>query len=649
MNIKSYPTSNREFGAIYKKESTTFNVWAPNKEQIDVAVYADARHLHRTLHKMEKCADGTFTATVDGDLHGQFYTYIIDCEVEVTDPYCVSANANGIRSAIVDLSRTHPEGWENHPRPKLKSHTDAILYELHVRDFTGDISSGAKYKGKFLGLTESGTSYEDVSTGLDHLVDLGITHVHLLPVYDFLSVDETSDHEDNYNWGYDPEHFNAPEGSFATNPHDPVSRIKELKQAIQALHEKGIQVILDVVYNHTFRTFDSNFNTLVPYYYHRTTKDLIFSNGSGCGNEFASDHPMGRKFIVDSLCYWAKEFKVDGFRFDLMALIDQETVSVFQKELKKIDPNLLIYGEPWIGGLSVLPENKRVYKGAQYNKGYAVFNDDFRDAIKGDNDGTGTGYIHNNQDEKHGTMVGLTGAIDYSDTLKGFAAKPSESINYFNSHDNLILYDKLRKASPHASEDDFYRLNQMAFNLIMTAQGIPFFHAGNEFFRHKHGHHNTYNASMKINGIKWEQKANHLEFYKYVKDLIKLRKSLPCLRLDSDVEVRKSLSFYEDETDSFYGNIAYTIRQPKNADFDCLLVVHNPANIDITLSIHKIVKHVCKDFLDLSEKQIEDHIEVHQIFDQRGLLEPKVFIEPHHHHFVKVERISSAIFTFKQI
>ncbi len=646
MKINDYPVTSQSLGAHYHKTHTVFKVWAPTQTQIALALYEHPRAPHRTLHPMEKDKEGVFSVRIEGDLHGHFYTFIVDAQYEVTDPYGLSACANGVRTAVVDLEKTHPPGWLDHERPKGHHGCDKVLYELHIKDFTGHASSGATHKGKFLGLSENGTSFEGVPTGLDHLVDLGVTHVHLMPLYDYLTVDETLDSDSNYNWGYDPEHYNMPEGSYATDANDPVSRIYELKQAILSLHERGIKVILDVVYNHTYRTTDSNFNVLVPKYYHRTTEDGIFSNGSGCGNEFASDHPMARRFLIHSLVYWTKEFQVDGFRFDLMALTDQVTVDLFMKELRKIDPHIFVYGEPWMGGLSTLPENQRVYKGAQCGKGYALFNDDFRDAIKGDNDGTGKGFIHANRDAKHALKVGIAGSIPFDASHIGFATEPSETINYFNSHDNLILADKIRKASPEADWYTQLRLNKLAFSVLFTSQGIPFFHAGNEFLRDKQGHHNTYNAPLSINAIQWQLKKEHLAFYHYVKDLIALRRDFPCLRLESAASIKKQLHFVGDdilhvsESDA----VMYTISQHEDPSFNCLLVIHNPSHEALFVEVEELMKHMCT-----HEKTKKKHhgATIAQIFDERGRLETPEIIDSKTHHILKVHGISTAIYTFK--
>jgi len=697
MNKNEHPITDKQLGAIYETTQTTFNVWAPTHQKIKIAIYESAKAPFRTLYPMDKASDGVFTAVVHGDLHGQFYTYIVEDNCEVTDPYSVSTSANSLRSAIVDLSKTNPENWETHHRPRGNRGCDAILYEVHVNDFSGHKNSGMTHKGKFLAFSENGTSIENTPTGIDHIVDLGVTHVHLMPIYDYLTVDEEVNDDKNYNWGYDPEHFNAPEGSYATNPSDPVSRILELKMAIQALHEKGLKVVLDVVYNHTFRTEHSNFNTLVPKYYHRTTVDGIFSNGSGCGNEFASEKPMGRKFIIDSLLYWATEFKVDGFRFDLMALIDTETILIAKEALAAVDSEIIIYGEPWLGGLSTLPDNKRVYKGTQCNQGFSLFNDEFRDAIKGDNDGTGKGYIHGNKDMKHRMHVGLLGSISYNPQYVGFTAQPCETINYFNAHDNLILYDKLRITSPDVSHEELIRLNKLTFNLLFTAQGTPFFHAGNEFLRDKKGHHNSYNAPLSINAIDWQNKVKYLDFYNYVKGLISLRKTYPCLRLKSADEIRRRVHFIEDTdfVEAFRDGIVYIIKNESEDEFDCMLIAHNPGREPMLLSVTQI-KDAILEYYNVEEEKEEaiiskgkkhdkrdkhhsashhtalvhtetshasaphasavhmksvlknalsnEALNIELIFDERGLLESPEVVNPLTHHLVRINPISSSIY-----
>ncbi|MBF4694634.1 type I pullulanase [Fusibacter ferrireducens] len=642
-----YPVTGRKLGYNYTPVETEFNVWAPTHDDVQLALYEHPNALDRTLHAMTKSEDGVHTVKILGDLHGFFYTYIVNHEIEVTDPYGVSASANSLRTAVLDLRQTDPEGFADHVIPKGNLNCDAILYELHIKDFTGDQSSGVKHKGKFLGLTEKGSQLEGYATGLDHIADLGVTHVHLMPINDYLSVDELSDAPESYNWGYDPEHFNLPEGSYSLSPNDPVSRVMELKMLIQSLHERGLKVILDVVYNHTFRGPQSNFNALVPNYYYRVTQEGIFSNGSGCGNEFASEKPMGRKFIIDSLCYWAREYKVDGFRFDLMALIDIDTINLSIQELKKINPEMMIYGEPWTGGLSLLPESNRIYKGIQCNQCFSLFNDDFRNAIKGDNDGTGHGFVQGNKDAEYNVKVGILGSIPYDQTYMGFAMNPCETINYFNAHDNLIIFDKLSKSMPNSSYEDWIKMNKLCFNIIMTSQGIPFFHAGNEFLRSKKGNHNSYNAPLSINAINWHDKKTHYAFYLYVKDLIELRKTHDCFRITDTALIKKNIHFVDIES-SGSNTIVYSIHVDDKEDYDCLLIVHNAHYEIFKLSIADVLRSLCCDLeLEITYKTTE--IEIKQIFNESGLLHDPVEIPDIAKHIVGINPYSSAIYTFKRL
>jgi pullulanase len=647
MDKSTYPITEKQLGAIYQSHQTTFNVWAPTHETISLAIYENPKAPFRTLYPMQKSSDGVFSVTLPGDLHGTFYTYLLEGQSEVTDPYSLSTSANGLRSAVIDLDQTNPENWIGHFRPRGNMGCDAILYEVHVKDFSGHANSGMMHKGKFLAFSENDTRIENTSTGLDHIADLGVTHVHLMPIYDYTTVDEELDADKNYNWGYDPEHFNTPEGSYATKPDDPVNRILELKTAIKALHEKGLKVVLDVVYNHTYRTEHSHFNALAPLYYHRITEEGNFSNGSGCGNEFASETPMGREFILSSLLYWVREYQVDGFRFDLMALIDKTTIKLAIEKLREIDPEILIYGEPWMGGLSTLPETERIYKGSQCDQGYSLFNDDFRDAIKGDNDSIGKGFIQGNKDMKLPMHTGLVGSIAYDAKYIGFTTHPCETINYFNSHDNLILFDKLKKSAPDATFDELVAMNKLAFNVLLTAQGTPFFHAGNEFLRDKKGHHNSYNAPLSVNAIDWQNKVKYEAFYKYVKDLIKLRKTYKCLRLKSSEAVKNSVFFIEDTeyVEAFKDGIVSIIKQDDGETFECMLIAHNPGKDAMLLSILDLKDTILEFYesFDASTLSLESFV-IECIFDEHGLLEAPQNIDPLTQHLVRVNPISSKIF-----
>ncbi len=609
------PTTKKKLGMIYSPKETLFRVWAPLKDKISLLIYDNGQTLERKSFLMNRGSDGVHEALIKGDLKGKFYTYLVDGNKEVTDPYSLSSSMNSLRSAIIDLGDTNPEGWENHTIPYNRRNCDAIVYEVHIKDFTGDPTSGALYRGKYLGFAEKNTEYNGLSTGIAHLKDLGVTHVHIMPVSDFISVREDKElffQDGNYNWGYDPELFNVPEGSYATDPEDPVCRIKELKTMIMALHESGFKVILDVVYNHTFRSLDSNFNVLMPNYYYRSNEDGSFSNGSGVGNEIASERTMVRKFIIDSLVYWTEEYKVDGFRFDLMALIDIDTVEEALTRLREIKPDIFIYGEPWTGGITALSHTKTTTKGTQQHKSFALFNDNFRDALKGDNDGHTKGFIQGNLDCKLATETGIAGSIYYDDGHIGFAGHPRETINYLNSHDNLIFADKIKAVFPTIDNEGLARLNNFAFSILLTSQGIPFIHAGNEFLRTKKMVHNSYNSDLDINGIDWSLKERNLKVYKFMKDLIRLRMTYKCFRMTGVEIIKKKLKFLE------YSGPCTLVEYTLEVEEDCkyLLVVHNPNPHSCFITVAAVKEHIIKSY-----SPNLDGIELKLIFDENGLVD----------------------------
>lgn len=582
-----WPVAEGFFGADCTENETRFRVYAPTADSVRVGLYETQQQVRRKEFQMTKNADGSHEVILPDDYHGWFYLFLVDDTYAVTDPYSVAVSMNSTKSAVVDLSRTNPKGWETHKKPATGPE-EAIIYELHVKDYTGDISSGALYRGKFLGLVENDTCFGDLSTGLAHLEELGITHVHLLPVQDFITVDEDPMHffdDDNYNWGYDPEHFNAAEGSYVTDPEDPVKRVMELKMLIQALHEKGIGVILDVVYNHTFRSFDSNFELLAPGYYHRRYEDGSFSDGSGCGNEFASEKPMGRKFILDSIRFWMEEYKVDGFRFDLLALIDQQTMQGVVEVARSIDPQVVLYGEPWAASDSALGFRRMIWKGTQKNQGYAVFNDDYRDALRGGNDDRSPGYVQGNYDRKNQVETGIAGSIRLDGHHRGFTAEPHESINYFNSHDNLIVADKMVLSL--GDQEKALQTTRLLFSMLMTSFGIPFFHAGNEFNRSKQMNHNTYNAPLSVNGIRWDEKKNHIGLYHFVRACITLRKMLPVFSDYTADDIRKNLRFLDRLPMHIIG---YTIREEAGSE---LWIFHNAGEADFSHALPKKTEKTC--------------------------------------------------------
>ena len=586
-----------KLGADYSKNATSFRVFAPNREKIDLVITDDYKKVRRNIYPMKKDEMGIFSLVLKGDYDGYFYNYIVDDEYEVTDPYAYSASINSMYSAVINLEDTNPSGFKESNHINIDEN-EAIIYEMSVKNYTAEESSGVVNRGKFLGLTESGTKFAGLKTGIDNIEDLGVTHVQLLPIYDFVTVDE--DHgkffdDDNYNWGYDPELYFAPEGSYATDPKDPKSRVKEAKEMVKAFHDRGIGVIMDVVFNHTFKTIDSNLNTLAPKYYHRTNEYDSFSNGSGCGNELASEKPFVRKLIIDSLVHWAKEYKIDGFRFDLMALIDLETIKIALEELKKINPNIIIYGEPWMALSSPLQYDQQIWKGRQRSNGFGVFNDDFRDAIKGDVNSYGKGYIQGIFSNKSEIEHGIAGSFVRDDGT-GFTDDASETINYFNCHDNLIIYDKLAISLDNTDDIDSYV--KLALGLVMLSFGKPFIYEGNEFNHSKKNDANSYRSPLSVNSIEWEDKKNNMSLFKYTKELISLRKEIEAFRHTSKEEISKRLRFIENLDESIIG---YTLD-------DSYLVIVNANKCGMHIEKNIIENYINLDIINKFEK----------IFDKEG-------------------------------
>ncbi|MCJ7689584.1 MAG: type I pullulanase, partial [Clostridiaceae bacterium] len=537
---------------------------------------------NRQEYEMAKLDKGIWELVLVGDFKNKYYNYLVlkdGVQKETPDIYTKGASANGKRGMIVDFSSINPENWENHKKPVGINRTQAIIYEIHVRDFSVDPDSGIKNKGKYLAFTEKNTKTpEGVVTGLDHLKDLGITHVHLMPVYDFASVDET---KNDYNWGYDPYLYNVVEGSYATDARDGTIRIREFKTMIQTLHENGISVIMDVVYNHTFAIENSPMDILYPGYYYRRDDQDNYTNGSGCGNETASEKQMMRKFMVDSIKFWAEEYKIDGFRFDLMALHDIDTMKEIEKQAKIINSNIIIYGEPWTGGQSSLEPSLQFKQGSQKDMQVSVFNDNLRNALKGDNDGTQIGFVSGGAGLEIEVKKGIVGSIKYSNDISNFAKEPGETINYVSAHDNLCLCDKIKKSNANNTEFEREKMNRLALSIILTSQGIPFIQGGTEILRTKQGNHNTYNAGDAVNEIRWSKKAECAETYKYIKGLIALRKSQKVMTLDSAEEVRKALIFLQAPLNC----VAYELTSPFQDDYSKLIIIHNSNNKPIKVTL----------------------------------------------------------------
>lgn len=556
---------NAKLGLEYTKSGSIFRVWAPNQENLFLNLYPSADSYSYREFRMNKVED-LFELEIQGDLAGKYYCYSCGGR-EVTDPYSIASSINSARSFIADMSRTDPPAFRELTYVRTPAEK-SVIYELHVGDFTFSASSGVEERGKYLGLVEEGTKIGDLSTGIDHLKDLGVTHVHLLPIYDFISVDEDPDRfgdKTNYNWGYDPELYNVPEGVYSRNPENPYSRIWEVKEMIKTFHKNGIGVILDVVYNHTYKTYDSNFNILVPAYYYRS-ENGIFSNGSGVGNEFASERAMARKFLIESLLYWQSEYMVDGFRFDLMALIDRETIELALKKLRQVNPYTIIYGEPWAGSRSALPQEKQTLWSYPGKGDFALFNEKYRDSLRGDNDGKGRGFIQGDITEKETLIEGIKGSV--TDSIDR-PRKTSESINYFSAHDNLILEDKLTKSNGNKERNG--AMSKLAFGILLTSEGIPFIHEGTEFRRTKYMLSNSYNASYDINAIDWKLKQKYRDFYYYVRDLMNLRKEYEVFSLLEREEVEGRVRSINMKNPNL---ISMLYKVEKDRDDSWLLVLH---------------------------------------------------------------------------
>ena len=560
---KAY-TYEGELGAIYAKEATTFKVWSPIASEMTLNLYAAGNGgAPISSHIMEMNSQGVWTFTQPGDLNGTYYTFTVNHmgrKTETYDPYAKAAGVNGDRSMVLDYTKTEPEAWGADKGPDYASSTDIIVYEMHIRDLSIHASSNIVNKGKYLGVVEKDTKTDTgVSTGLAHLKELGITHVQILPMYDFNSIDETRLEDNVFNWGYDPKNYNVPEGSYSTDPFKGEVRVNEMRQMISGLHEAGIGVIMDVVYNHTALSADSNLSILVPNYYYRMV-DGKYSNASGTGNETASERAMVRKLMVDSLKHWVTEYHIDGFRFDLMGVHDIETMNFIDSELRKINPNIILYGEGWTGGSSPLPEGQRlVKKNITQVERIGAFNDDFRDGVKGHVfNATEGGFVGGVAGLEESVKFGIVGAVyhpqiayDLVNYSKApWANSPSQSVNYVSAHDNLTLWDKLLVTNPDATDAQRIAMHKLSNTIVLTSQGMPFLHAGVDFLRTKGGDHNSYKSPDEVNWLDWTLKDAQKEVFEYYKGLIGLRKAYPAFALKTQAEIETHLTFYTQAADS---------------------------------------------------------------------------------------------------
>ena len=564
-----YTYTGNDLGNTYTPANTKFRVWAPTASKVSLLTYPSLTSPDSAVKEIPMSADvnGTWVTTVDGDQNGLVYMYRVTVDGatnDAVDPYVRATSINGIRGVVVDLSKTNPAGWNN-TKPKFSGNpTDASIYELHVRDLSIDSSSGvpAAHQGKYLAFTDTKTSYKGIPTGIAHIKSLGVTHVELLPIFDFQSVDEAAP---TFNWGYDPQNFNVPEGSYSTDPTNPTNRIVELKSAIQSMHNQGLRVIMDVVYHHVFNASTYSENLIVPGYFFRTDSNGDLTNGSGCGNDVADERPMVAKFVNDSFKYWATEYHMDGFRIDQMGQMSISTINQAHKSLTAIDPTILMFGEGWYGSSSLPISSAATQGNIAQIPGVGAFNDQIRDGAKGsvfnaDAKGFVSGSFMRALDVKAGTV----GNTAYNGTLSNAwtTSSPSQSINYVESHDNQTLFDKLKASAIGASAATIAKMDEMSAAIVYLSQGVPFIQAGQEVLRSKGGNGNSYNSSDAVNSLKWNTLQANSAVNNYYKGLISLRGAHPAFRLSSAAAVKSNLTFLP----TLDGVVAYSIDGAKSKD-----------------------------------------------------------------------------------
>ena len=582
---------------VYSPKSTTFSLTtSPDVKKVDVVISDnDSDTAQQLVKSMKRVGAGKWKLTVKNDLKGKYYVFSVYNQAQPDHTPGVFAKAvgvNGKRGAIVDLKDTDPDGWADDVRPELKNPCDLIIYEMHHRDFSMDMSSGIKNKGKFLALTEP--------AAISHLRRLGVNAVHILPSFDFASIDESKPDVAQYNWGYDPLNYNVPEGSYSTNAADPKTRIREFKQMVQALHKAGIRVILDVVYNHTFDINGSNFQKTYPDYFFRKNAEGKYSDGSGCGNETASDKELMREFMKESVAYWVNEYHIDGFRFDLMGVHDIETMNEIHDVVAQIDPTIYIYGEGWSAGSCAYPQDKLATKANTCElNGIGAFSDDMRDALRGPfSDDTKGGFLAGVPGQEESIKFGIAGAISHPqiDMTKVNYSKvpwtnePSQMVAYVSCHDDMCLTDRLRSSIPYIGDDELIRLDLLAQTAVLTSQGVPFILSGEEMLRDKKGVHNSFRSPDSINRLDWNNLKRYPQVFDYYAGLISLRKQHPAFRMGSADEVRKNLCFLEAPE----GVVAYQLKNNAGGDsWKNIIVVLNsqktPQTVDVPENTYTMV------------------------------------------------------------
>ena len=582
---------------VYSPKSTTFSLTtSPDVKKVDVVISDnDSDTAQQLVKSMKRVGAGKWKLTVKNDLKGKYYVFSVYNQAQPDHTPGVFAKAvgvNGKRGAIVDLKDTDPDGWADDVRPELKNPCDLIIYEMHHRDFSMDMSSGIKNKGKFLALTEP--------AAISHLRRLGVNAVHILPSFDFASIDESKPDVAQYNWGYDPLNYNVPEGSYSTNAADPKTRIREFKQMVQALHKAGIRVILDVVYNHTFDINGSNFQKTYPDYFFRKNAEGKYSDGSGCGNETASDKELMREFMKESVAYWVNEYHIDGFRFDLMGVHDIETMNEIHDVVAQIDPTIYIYGEGWSAGSCAYPQDKLAIKAnARQLNGIGAFSDEMRDALRGPfSDDTKGGFLAGVPGQEESIKFGIAGAISHPHIYMTkvnyskvpWTNEPSQMVAYVSCHDDMCLTDRLRSSIPYIGDDELIRLDLLAQTAVLTSQGVPFILSGEEMLRDKKGVHNSFRSPDSINRLDWNNLKRYPQVFDYYAGLISLRKQHPAFRMGSADEVRKNLCFLEAPE----GVVAYQLKNNAGGDsWKNIIVVLNsqktPQTVDVPENTYTMV------------------------------------------------------------
>lgn len=570
-----------ELGVMYHKNYSDFRVWSPVAASIDLLIYKNGDpsiyEIPRKFPMSEE--NGLWSVTVNEDLKNQFYTYRVNVygnTNETADPYAKSVGVNGYRGYILNLTETNPEGFykDNYP-DNIINHTDAIIYEINIRDMSINPNSGIRNKGKFIGLTEENTKTSNhTPTGIDYLKFLGITHVQIMPIFDFSFVSVDEKNPIKYNWGYDPENYNVPEGLYSTNPYDPVCRIKELKELVYSLHKNGICVNIDVVYNHIFDYKNNCFEKIFPGYYFRYNDDNTLSNGSGCGNDTASEKLMMKRFIIDSVMYWAQEYHIDGFRFDLMGIHDVDTMNTLRHKLDTFNRKIMLYGEGWDLKTALDSSKKAMIPNAAKAPKIGFFNDIIRDILKGNTfDRNDKGFISGKDNLENSVELSVIGCTNYSKNLNGPFSSPVQSINYVTCHDNYTLWDKLQFTNRTESEEVRIYRTKLALGIILTSQGIPFIYSGTEFLRTKEGIENSYNSPDYINWIDWNRKDKYIHVVNYIKELIFLRKNHPAFRMSSLEDIKDNVEFLKNMPKNTVG---FLIKNNANNDlWKNILVVYN--------------------------------------------------------------------------